>query len=176
MARRLRKTKPVIRDESVPPTPAQLANGDYVRRFVMNSDDYTQAMTYVSQHDPIERWKSANRLEAHQVAAIELCRRLWHVAGLPIRITANYGERIPVTGSSERLNNAQIDARDQLYRIMDYFTGLEKWWHIFEQVCRHGEPAGVAGSRLGYGSRGGADRAHTVVCFVADKIAEQEKL
>lgn len=146
-------------------TPEQRAKGTYEgeRRIVNN-------------HDPVQRWKAAGRLSDSQAHAIELCQRLWAIAGMPIKITGSYGERIPVTGSTELLSNAQIDARDRLYRIMDYFTGLEKWWAVFELCCRHGEPAGVAGSRLGYGDRSGADRAHTVVCFVADKIAEQERL
>lgn len=158
------------------PTPEQLAKGGYKRGFVTHGETATITMAYTSRHDPVERWKAANRLEPHQLAAIELCQRLWAIAGMPIRVTGNYGERIASQGSAESLNNAQIDAREDLYRIMDYFAGLEKWWSVFEQVCRHGEPAGVAGSRLGYGGRSGADRAHTVVCFVADKIAEQERL
>ena len=164
------------RDKRIDPTAEQIATGDYQSRYVMHVESATLAKAYVSNHDPVQRWKAAKRLSDTQLLAIELCQRLWKIAGLPIRVTANYGERIPVTGSAEALNNAQIDAREHLYRIMDYFTGLEKWWHVFEQVCRHGEPAGVAGSRLGYGSRGGADRAHTIVCFIADKIAEQERL
>jgi hypothetical protein len=160
----------------VEPTPEQLSRGGYKRGFIMHTESATETMAFRSNHDPVERWKAADRLELHQIAAIELCQRLWHIAGLPIKVTGNYGERIPVTGSSELMNLSQIQAREDLYRIMDYFTGLEKWWNVFEQVCRHGEPAGVAGSRLGYGDRAGADRAHTVVCFIADKIAEQERL
>lgn len=166
------------RDDAVPPTPEQLAKGGYARRYTLDEATGQMAKTFVSRHDPVERWKAGGRLEAHQVAAIDLCRHLWDIAGLPIRVTASYGERIPITSSSERLNNAQIDARERLYRIMDYFAGLEKWWAIFENVCRHGEPAGIAGSRLGYRGSNRSDdvRAHTVVCFVADKIAEQERL
>jgi hypothetical protein len=67
-----------------------------------------------------------------------------------------------------------LDAKADLKRIEGYFAGLDAYWNCFVNVCWHGEPAGVAGSRLGYGSRGGEIRAHTIVCFVADKIAERE--
>lgn len=160
------------------PTPEQLANGKYARRFVNHVESNTEAMVHVSRHHPVERWKAADRLEAHQVAAIELCQSLWNIAGLPIRVTASYGERIPVTGSSERLSNEQIDARNRLYRIRDYFAGLDKWWDVFENVCRFGESAGVAGTSLSQGgsNRAAEERAHTVVCFVADIIAQNERL
>ena len=158
------------------PTPEQLANGKYARRFVNHVESNTEAMVHVSRHDPVERWKAADRLEAHQVAAIELCQSLWNIAGLPIRVTASYGERIPVTGSSERLSNKQIDARNRLYRIMDYFAGLDRWWWVFELICRHGWSAEEAGKLLGFGARSAADRAHTTVCMIASKIAEQEGL
>lgn len=158
------------------PTPEQLAKGGYKRRFVMHTETATETAAFVSRHDPVKRWEDLGRLEPHQLAAIDLCQHLWETACLPIKVTGTYGERIAATGSSEARTNAQLDARESLYRIMDYFAGLEKWWAVFENVCRHGEPAGIAGSRLGYGGRSGADRAHTVVCFVADKIAEQERL
>lgn len=160
------------------PTPEQLAKGGYKRGFVMHAESATETMTHKSNHDPVERWKHTDppRLEPHQIAAIELCQALWERVGIRQSVTASYGERIAGSGNAEHNTNAQLDASRQLHRIMGYFDGLGKWWSVFELVCRHGEPAGTAGSRLGYGDRGGADRAHTVVCFVADKIAEQERL
>lgn len=156
------------------PTPEQLAKGAYGRKFVMHVDSATETMAYVSRHDPVERWIASERLEDGQIAAIRLCQRLWSLAGVSQPVTAAYGERIPGTGNVELRAVNEIEAREDLHRIEDYFPA--KYWAIFELVCRFGEPAGVAGSRLGYGDRSGADRAHTVVCFVADKIAEQERL
>lgn len=165
------------RDKRIFPTDEQIAKGSYQSRYIM-AEDGTLAKTYVNNHDPVQRWKAAKRLSDTQLLAIELCQRLWKIAGLPIRVTANYGERIPVTGSTEALNNAQIDARKHLYRIRDYFTGLDKWWDAFEMICRFGEAPGLVGSAIGQGnsSRAAADRAHTAVCFVADIIATNEKL
>ena len=72
----------------------------------------------------------------------------------------------------ERRTLNLIEAREDLYRIMNYTP--RPYWDVFENVCRHDEPAGIAGSRLGFGSRSAQDRAHTIVCFVADVIAMRE--
>jgi len=130
----------------------------------------------VNNHDPVARWIATNRLEPHQIAVIERCRTLWERSGVKQHVTASYGQRIPSTGSAELRTAREIEARKDLRRIMGYFAGLMRWWDVFENVCRFGMNAGVAGSELGFGTRGGADRAHTVVCFVADKIAEQERM
>lgn len=125
---------------------------------------------------PVMRWIAAGKLSETQGLAIQTCLRLWAICGLEQRTTASYGENITATDhESEHKVNMLIEAREDLYRIMGYFKGLEGWWQVFENVCRFNEPAGVAGSRLG-STRGAEDRAHTTVCFVADIIATKERL
>lgn len=155
------------------PTPEQIAKGDYVRKFVMNAESATEAMAHVSKHDPVSRWKAAGRLTDGQSVAIDHVRRLWELSGLRQAVTANYG--VPGgQGSSELRAATEIDARHDLHRMQEYIPLA--YWSVFENVCRWGEPAGVAGSSLGFGSRSGNDRAHTIVCFVADIVAMKERL
>jgi hypothetical protein len=110
--------------------------------------------------------------------AIRTCFRLWGILGTEARTTAAYGEQFGVCENeeSEHIAAIRLDAKEDLTRIRGYFRGLDSWWQIFENVCRFDEPAGMAGSRLGFGARSSEDRAHTTVCFVADIIATRERL
>jgi hypothetical protein len=156
------------------PTPEQIANGQFAREFVTHVDTNTKAMAFISLHDPVERWRRANRLSDSQLLAIAFLRRLWALAGLSQRVTANYGERIPGQGNVERRAVNEIEARADLHRVQGYVP--KGYFDVFENVVRHGEPAGVAGSRLGFGDRASDIRAHTIVCFVADIVAMNERL
>lgn len=159
------------------PTAEYLAHGGFHRQFVTHVDSQTKAMVYVAAHDPVERWERAGRLSYTQMAAIGFMRLLWDRAGISQRVTASYGERIPGGGNEERRAAIEIDARKDLHRVQEYFPGkTQDYYRVFENVVRHGEPAGVVGSRLGFGGRSGADRAHTIVCFVADIISMKERL
>ena len=144
-------------------TPEQRAKGTYVgeRRIVNN-------------HDPVARWIALGRLTEGQQGAIRYVGRLWELSGLTQPLTANYGVSAGGGGCSELLAALEIDAREDLHRVRGYIPA--GYWDVFENVCRWGEPAGVAGSALGFGERAGADRAHTIVCFVADVIAMKEGL
>lgn len=131
----------------------------------------------VNNHDPVARWLSATppRLSDSQKRSIDHVRRLWELSGLQQRVTANYGQAIGGIGSTEHRAHLEIEAREDLHRIKGYFAGpLSTYFDVFENVCRWGEPAGVAGSTLGFGNRSAQDRAHTIVCFVADYVAARE--
>lgn len=130
----------------------------------------------VNNHDPVQRWIASGKLTQGQQHAIGYVRRLWDIAGLERPVTANYGHVAAGAGCAERRALIEIEAREDLHRVQGYFAGLEKWWDVFENVCRWGESAGTAGSALGLGTHHAEIRAHTTVCFVADKIAEKERL
>lgn len=142
-------------------TPEQRAKGTY-----------TGLRQIVNNHDPVERWKASGKLSQPQQVVIEMCQRLWRLAGLEQRVTASYGERTAASVGYELRAITEIEAREDLHRIQDYVP--RPYWSVFEACCRHGEPAGVAGSRLGFGDRSAQDRAHMVVCLVADVIAMRE--
>lgn len=158
--------------------PFAKAHGDYVERFITHGDLNTRAKVAVNRGgDAVARWEAAGRLSITQLAVIGLCQRLWRLVGLNQRVTADYGERIPGTGCADSRAVNEIEARDDLKRIEAYFPGaLREYWRVFERVVRHGETAAGAGAGLGYGTRSGADRAHTIVCFVADIVATNERL
>lgn len=144
-------------------TPEQRAKGTYEgeRRIVNN-------------HDPVQRWISAQKLTESQQHAIGYVRRLWDIAGLERPVTANYGIVRQGAGCAERRAAIEIDARQDLHRLQDYVPS--QYWSVFELVCRFGEPAGVAGSTMGAGGKAAQARAHTIVCFVADIVAMKERL
>lgn len=158
------------------PTAEQRAKGHWSRRFTMHVESATEAMTHVSRHDPVERWKALSKLEAGQIAAIDHCRRLWRLTEDRQfeKLCATYGERVPGTGSREIAILTQAEAREDLYRIVGYIPTT--YWQLFENIVRFGEKAEDAGKRLNFGTRSAADRAHQTVCFVADIIAMKEGL
>lgn len=171
MARRKRKAT-VPSDTMEAPTRAQLENGTYERRFITHVETNTKAMAFVSEHDPVERWDRSGRLTDGQAATISAVRRLWALAGISQRVTASYGQRSGV-GSVESRACTEIEAREDLHRIQEYVPAT--YWNVFENVCRWGMAAGVAGADLGFGGRSAQDRAHQIVVFVADIIAMKER-
>lgn len=157
-------------------TPEAERHGMYESGFVTNVDDGTKAYTSINRGgSPVARWIAADRLTQTQQAVITLCLHLWRLAGIQQRVTANYGERISGSGNIEVRATNEIEAREDLHRIRAYFPGpLAGYFDVFENIVRHEMPAGVAGSTLGYGNRSAQDRAHQIVCFVADYVAARE--
>ena len=150
--------------------------GKFVR-VTISSDDGSKAAPYVNTaHDPVARWIASGRLDQRQKAAIDTVRRLWGLTGLTQRLTGSYGERVAGSVSTELQAARVIDAKDDLKRIEGYFAGVRPWFGIFENCCRFGMQAGVAGSELGMGEHGNEIRAQTIVAFIADIIATKERL
>lgn len=150
-------------------TPEMEAKGTYA-----SSIHPSQGKRFVNNHDPVERWKAAGKLTQSQQVVIEMCQRLWRLAGLQQRLTASYGERMPASAGYELRALTEIEAREDLHRIQGYFPGeLKAYWNVFENCCRHGMPAGIAG---GEDDRNGAHRAFMIVGFVASMIATYERV
>lgn len=157
------------------PTPEQLAKGTYQDRFVTNVDDQTRAKAHVNAHSPVERWIRAGRLSDTQQAAIVLVRALWGKIELRQRLTSTYGHRIPTGSDNEWLANSEIQARKDLARIEGYFLPWQ--WEVWENVVRFDEPAGTAGSALGFsGTKAQQSAVLMLVKMVADMIAVKERL
>lgn len=157
-------------------TPEASANGAYIKRFVTHVETNTKAQTAVNRGGtPLCRWTASGKLTDGQMVAIGLCIRLWHLAGLRQKLIADYGPMVAKGGGdADRRAVNEIQAREDLHRIQDYFPA--SYWDVFENVCRHDIPAGVAGAQLGYGNRSAEDRAHQIVAFVADVISMKENL
>lgn len=175
MAKRKRKTIEFA-EELDGPTPEQLAKGGYDPVSQPDPEGGNrQAQVHINRGGtPVMRWIEDGKLTENQQRAIAHTLYLWRMCGLEQRTTASYGERILTTGDSELRAGSEIEARHDLHRIKEYIPCT--YWDVFENVVRFDEPAGVAGSRLGFGTRSACDRAHTTVCFVADIIFEKERL
>lgn len=158
------------------PTAEHMAKGEFKRDYVMD-DNGLKAMAYRNTgHDPVARWLASDKLDQRQKAAIDTVRRLWDIVGIRQKITASYGERTGNGGCVELRANLVLDAMKDLERIEGYFIGLRQWWSVFEQVCRFGEPAGQAGMAVGYAPKTAQTRALTTVQFIADIIADRERI
>jgi len=174
--RNARKQAPML-DEPLAPPAEQLANGHWQRDYVLDENTGLKALAYRNTgHDPVARWLASNKLDQRQKAAIDTVRRLWDVVGIRQKITASYGERTGNGGCVELRANLVLDAMKDLERIEGYFHGLRQWWSVFENCCRFGEPAGQAGMAVGYAPKTAQTRALTTVQFIADIIADRERI
>lgn len=151
-------------------TAAEQSELDVITPEMRAKGTYSGLRTIVNNHDPVERWKAANKLTQSQQVVIEMCQRLWRLAGLSQRVTASYGERMPASVSYELRALTEIEAREDLHRIQGYVPA--QYWAVFENCVRHGMPAGIAGGD----ERNGAHKAYVVVCMVADVIAMRERV
>lgn len=163
-------------EELVTPTPEQMAKGGMRGDFVIDDNGLKAWAHRNTNHDPVERWLDSGKIDQRQKAVIDMMRRLWDLTGIRQKLTANYGERIAGTICAESRSAMVIDAQRDLARIEGYFAGLEPYLNVFQNVCRFGMAAGVAGNQLGYGTRSSEVRAHQIVCFVADIIACRERV
>lgn len=126
---------------------------------------------------PVTRWRSLGMLTDVHEAAIAYCWRIWQLVGTEQRTTASYGERVASSaeaGESGGLILRRMEAAGDLERIKGYIPPAQ--WAVFENCVRFDEPAGAAGSRLGFGSNSAKARAHQVVCNVAETISFRERL
>lgn len=165
------------RAEPIVPVHAQ-QHGDYVSDFVTLVEDGTKAHTKINRGgSPVERWIASGKLSQGQQVVIATCLYLWRLSGLRQALTANYGHVVGGLSCAEHRATTELEAREDLRRYQGYFPGpLAVYFNVFENVVRHGIPAGVAGSELSKSTRTADARAHQVVCFVADVIATREGL
>jgi hypothetical protein len=125
---------------------------------------------------PLVYWRAHKQLTTTQEAGIAYCIRLWSILTSEPRVTAGYGERIGGHDGDEtgRQLIARADAKDDLRRVQGYIPPA--YWQVFENAIRFDEPAGVIGSRLGWGSNSAKTKALTIVQVVADTVCMQERL
>ena len=171
MARKAVKQRPVI-EELDGPTEAQIRNGDYERGTIIHADTFRRETVHINRGGTfIARWEKKHKLSKRQAAVIDWCLRLWHIAGHNQSVTAQYGERIRATGSTELAAIKRRAADEELTKFRSYVS--RNAWETFENVCRF-DRIGVAD--VSWASRIAEIRAHTLVCDVADMIAEKERM
>ena len=118
----------------------------------------------------IDRWKRAGNITQSQEAAILHCQMLWAKIGSQ-SVVVDFNR---VRGQPHGAGYSQHEAFTELARISGAFPF--DYWNVFENVCRHDLPAGVAGSRLSNNKRSAIDAARLIVCFIADLISMRERL
>lgn len=153
----------------------EAATAPLVSRFAEQHGDYSRNLRFVVNNGSttVGRWKTAKALSPSQEAAIVHCQNLWAKLGSQCLVV----DFEKVRGLGHGDGYSQHEAFAQLGRIQGHFPGpLQSYWNVFENVCRHDLPAGVAGSRLANNKRSSMDAARIVVCFVADIIAMKERL
>lgn len=151
------------------PTPEQLANDDYVRDFVTHAESNTKATAYRKRDSSIvEKWfrEGATGFDEPARRAIADCVTYWARMG-SARVTAPYGERIAV--STHDNDYTQQEAADEIAFRKKLVP--RAYWDVFENVVRHNEPAGVAGSSFANNPAQRIASARAIVGFVANIIA-----
>jgi hypothetical protein len=164
-----RKRKANVFELAMLPTDAQLANGDFDRDFVTHSETNTKAMTYRNRESSIlEKWvrEGGPGFEHGATRAIADCQTFWQRMGEQ-RVIARYGERI--AASTHGNGYSQQEAADEIAHRKRMVPA--PYWDVFENVIRHNEPAGVAGSRFASNTPQSIGAAKTIVGFVASVIA-----
>jgi hypothetical protein len=167
MARKKRKA-PVLMEIALP-TPEQIRNGDFDRDFITHAETNTKAMAYKRKDSSIiETWKreGAVGFEEPAMRAIADCITFWSRMGEP-RLTALYGER--VASSTHGDGYSQQEAADEIAFRKKLVP--RTYWEVFENVVRHNEPAGVAGSRFANNRPQQIASARAIVGMVANVIA-----
>lgn len=172
MPRKRRKPQPIAALE-LPPE-AQLANGQFIRDFVTHAETNTKVIAYRRRDSTIlERWLTEPNagvlfpIQAQRFIAD--CIMLWSKIGGP-SVTARYGERIASGRYSDGIG--QKDALDQLHRFRSLLGPYQRHlWPVFENVVRHNEPAGVAGSAFANNPAQRIQSAKLITSNVATDLA-----
>ena len=171
MAGRKRKRQQRLEPAALP-TVEQLRNGDFKRDFVTHAETSTKAMTFRRRDgDILEKWlgEGAPLFPIEAQRFIGDCITLWGKVGAP-RITAHYGERISTGAYGDSIT--QLDALDQLHRFKSLLGPYQRhYWTVFENVVRHNEPAGVAGSHFANNPAQRIQSAKLIVSTVATDLA-----
>lgn len=139
-----------------------------VNRFAAANGDYVGEGNRTKRNrggTPIARWRADNLLSDTQALAIDYCIRLWERAGRQA-LTMDPTKVIGLPPSS---GWSQQEALDELAWFKREVPN--RYWGVFENVCRFDEPAGTAGSKMATGDTAARTSARVIVCFVADLIA-----
>lgn len=148
------------------PTPEQLAKGNVERETIIHIESYQRASIH-RVSGIVERWFAEGHVgfEEPARAAIDWCMERWEARGVIGRQVANYE---PVTAYGSNVVR-DIELVDELDRVARGFP--KAYWDVFENVCRWGEPAGVAGSKLARNTPQAQAAARAIVGMTANMVA-----
>lgn len=191
MAKTRRKQAPApFMPIDVPPTLETMAKGEYHRETItgtFGADGEPQGAQSVLRNrnvDTVQRWKRNGVLDERQVAAVEIYRRTWALAGNRERIASmKWGcdSSVLIHGclTVEEFIQNGIEAKEDMKRFDDdIFGGSPRhYFDMWQNVVLYDEPLGVVGSRLGYEGRRGQEMAvQVLVRFFCDAIVLEWRL
>lgn len=161
-----RKAQIRVVEELDGPTPEQMAKGN-VSRIDMIHADTAQRVTVHKVRDHVQEWHVSGvpGFEEPAMYAIEWCQRHWEARGVLGKQSASYEPTIPGGQNHAR----DIEMHDELDEMKAMFPA--KWWNVFEDVCRWGRPAGVAGSEWADNNPQAIATARAIVGTIANTIA-----
>lgn len=127
----------------------------------------------------VERWQSSGSLSEAQIEAISLFTWAWQLSIGEQRVTANWSLAPVVRGVPlEDWMNTQADAEEilrQMHREVFARAG-GPYYSVWLNVVIFDEPAGVAGSRLGFTSKQAQAAAKTIVSLLSNQLASVFRL
>ena len=125
------------------PTPEQMAKGNVKALFVVRVEDWTTAKAH-KVSNALDQWfeQRLPGFEEPARAAIDWCQVRWEARGVIGKQCANYS---PTCGAGGGNVARDIELRDELDMVRADIRVPDRYWSIFENVCRWGEPAGKAG-------------------------------
>ena len=173
MAKNRGKRRKAFKFDAELPTPEQLRNGDFQRDFVTHAETNTKAMAYRNS-TILEKWirEGGPGFDTGAQRVIADCLMFWSIAK-PSKTTAEYGERTPV-GTNDNARFTREDAIDELHHRKKLLgAGMDAYWDVFENVVRHNEPAGVAGSRFAKNTPASIQSAKVITGMVASFLASK---
>ena len=174
-SKRRNRSGKAFKFEAELPTPEQLKNGDFERDFITHAETNTKAMAYRKRDSSIlEKWirEGGPGFDQGAQRVIADCLLFWSIAK-PSKVTAQYGERMP-QGTNDNTRFTREDAIEEIhYRKKLLGSGMTWAWDIFENVVRHNEPAGVAGSSMANNRPQQIQSAKVVTGMVASFLASK---
>lgn len=100
--------------------------------------------------------------------AVDWCHKVWESTGIIGRLSASYE---PTIGGGRVNHEHALEMRDAFRDIVAQIPADR--WSIFQNVVRHGLPAGVAGSDLANNTAQATAATKAIVGMVASMIAMQ---
>lgn len=172
---RLARERLLIQDTNAPlVNEFAAAQGDYGNGLTLAPDvKGAQRLTVTVNRGgtAVDRWERDELLSETQMAAIRYCRALWHNAQTERGVVANLHR---IGGISHYDDWAQIEALNELAWLRK--STPDRYWDVFENVCRFDMSAGIAGSNLTVNRDAQTTAARLIVCFVADLVAMWRRL
>ena len=154
--------------ETASPTDAQMSNGRFDLEFVTHTETNTKARAYRRESCLVEKWVQEGGVgfDIGAQRAIADCVTFWGKMASP-RLTAAYGEHVAASTGGE--GYGADDAANEIAFRKSLVPA--PYWNVFENVVRHNEPAGVAGSSFAKNPAQQIASAKTIVGMVASVLA-----